>query len=346
MVTKFSLLVSLLLVFSVELASAETKLRVGVITPLSGTLVASGESVRNSILLADELFDKSDLATFTFEDDGFQPKNSVTAARKFIAEKVDAIIIFGTPTALAVIPITESARVPLAAITIVDKVVQARQFGVRHFVAWQEENRRLLEEVMKRQYKKVAIVTTINDASLSLRDGFLKDGRIEVVLDKEFVKDDLDFQSVATKIRRAKPDAVYNLLFAPQGSAFMKALRRIGCQTPVFGAHNVEDPSEIAAADGAYDGIWFVTGDDRPGAAYAKAYADRFGIYPAMGWANAFDYAKMMIEAASADIPVLDYLKQLKGFEGAFGRYGATDGNTFELRATIKTINGSSIVAE
>lgn len=99
--------------------------------PLTGTLVASGVSVRSSILLADSLFDRSDLASFTFEDDGFLPKNSVSIAKKFIDQKMDAIIIFGTPTAFAVVPVTEQAKTPLLAITIVDKVVQGKQYALR-----------------------------------------------------------------------------------------------------------------------------------------------------------------------------------------------------------------------
>lgn len=323
---------------------AAPKLRVGVITPLTGTLVASGVSVRNSVLLAKSLYDKSDLVTFVFEDDSFLPKNSVSIAKKFIEDKLDAIIIFGTPTAFAVVPVTEQAKMPLLAITIVDKVVQGKEYAVRHFVAWQTENRRLIDEVKRRSYKRVAIVTTVNDASLSLRDGFVKDATVEVVLNEEFSRESMDFQAIATKIKSARPDAVYHLLFAPQGSAFMKALRRIGCTVPVFAAHNVEDPSEAAAAEGTYEGIWFVTGDDRQGADFARAYKEKYGEDPAMGWANAFDYAKMLIEAASTATPVLTYLKQLRNFDGAFGHYGAAEGNTFDLKATVKMVRNSRFV--
>ena len=320
-------------------------LRIGVISPLSGTLVASGEAVRNAVQLADDLYDKDGLVTFSFEDDGFLPKNSVAIAKKFITEKTDTIIIFGTPTAFAVVPITEQAQMPLAAITIVDRVVEDKKFAVRHFVAWQEENRRLLEEVKIRGYKKVAIVTTINDASLSLRDGFVKAGMVDVVFNEEFPRDHMDFPAIAARVKNAKPDAVYNLLFAPQGSAFAKSLRQLGCDVPIFAAHNVEDPSEIRAAEGGFEGTWFVTGDDSAAQGYLREYREHFHQEPAMGWGNAFDYAKMIIEAAAADRPVLPYLKTLTNFDGAFGHYGAAPGNTFDLRATVKEIRNGKIVA-
>ena len=235
---------------------------------------------------------------------------------------------------------------PLAAITIVDKVVQDKQFAVRHFVAWQEENRRIVEEVKKRGYKRVAMVTTINDATLALRDGFLKESGVEVVLNQEFARDDMDFQAVAAKIKAAKPDAVYNLLFSPQNSTFMKTLRALECTLPAFAVHNVEDPSAVVASQGSFNGIWFVTGDDRAGNKYREAYQQRFGSLPAMGWANAFDYAKMIIEAAKRGVPVLSHLKHLQSFEGAFGTYGSAEGNAFQLKATVKTIEGGRFVEQ
>lgn len=322
-------------------AHAAPKLRVGVIAPLTGPLASSGQAFWNAIQLADELYGKDHSIEFLVEDDGFQPKNSVACARKFIDDKVDAIMIFGTPTGMAVVPITEQAHMPLAVVTILDKVVAGKNFAVRHFVAWQAENERITAEVQRRGYKRIAVVTSINDATLSLRDGFLKSGVAEVVLNDEYPRDNLDFLATATKIKAAAPDAVYHLLFSPQGPIFTRALRNAGYSGPIFGVHNVEDPADVAAAQGSYDGIWYVTGDDRGAEALRAAYIKRFGTSPAMGWGNGFDYAKMFIEAARKNVPPLAYLKNLKDFEGVFGRYGAASGNTFDLKATIKKVDGA-----
>ena len=326
---------------------AETRLRIGVITPLTSGIVACGEAASRSILLADEMYDKAGLVEFDIEDDGFAPKNSVSLARKFIDQKADGIIIVGTPNALAVAPLTEKAGMPLAAVSILDRLVEGRQYTVRHFVAWQEENKRVLAEVKRRGYQRVAIVTTTNDATLALRDGFVAGGVSGVVLNEEFPRDEMDFKTIATRIKAARPDAVYNLLFAPQGSAFMVALREAGSTAQVFAAHNVEDSAEVRAARGTFEGIWYVTGDDRAGAFFNSAYQRKYGSYPVMCGASAFDYAKMLIEAAQKDIPVLKQLKGLKDFDGAYGHYGAAPGNTFALRAVVRTIkDGSFIDAE
>ncbi len=336
--------VLVILFLLVSSAHADEPFTVGVIAPLTGGLAASGIAVKNSILLADEKYDTEDKVRFEFNDDGFDPKNSVTIAKKYISDKVGAVLIFGTPTSLAVAPITEQAGTPLLAITIHHKVIEGRKYAFKHFVRWQDENERVLAEVKKRGYKKVAVVTTVNDASLALRDGFVGAGAVQVVMNEEFIKTDTDFRSIVTRLKALKPDSVYLLLFAPQASVFMKTLRAADVQIPVFGVHNVEDPSEVEAAAGAFEGIWFVTGDDTEGGDYVSAYEKKFGLYPAMGGANAFDFAKMVIEAANNKADLVPYLNSLKDFSGAFGTYGSTKSHDFEIKTVVKRIEGDKFV--
>ena len=65
-------------------AVCHKKLKVGVSLPLSGGMVASGEAVKNSILLAKTKYDKAQCVEFLFEDDQFQAKNTVTAVQKLL----------------------------------------------------------------------------------------------------------------------------------------------------------------------------------------------------------------------------------------------------------------------
>lgn len=238
-------------------------------------------------------------------------------------------------------PIAEAEKTPLMAISILDKVTKEKSYVVRHFVSWQVENHLILKEVARLGYKRVAVITTINDATLALRDGFVGSGLSDVVINEEFNRDDMDFRAVIAKINVRKPDAVYLLLFAPQSSTFMKMLRASGFSRPVFAVHNVQDESEVVAASGTFEGIWFITGDDSNGAFYFKRYEQRFGGYPAMGGANAFDLAKMIIEAAQQDKPLLPYLKTLKDFQGVFGTYSAGGDNDFEIEAGVKLIRNA-----
>jgi ABC-type branched-subunit amino acid transport system substrate-binding protein len=65
--------------------------------------------------------------TFLFEDDGFQPKNALSAAEMLISrDRVDALITFSSSTALVVAPLAERRKVPMISITSLTDVSKGR----------------------------------------------------------------------------------------------------------------------------------------------------------------------------------------------------------------------------
>lgn len=320
----------------------QSKTKIGVVIPLTGGASSNGDAIRNSVILADEEFDTEDRVKFVFEDDQLKPSLTVSAVNKLINfDQVAGLIVFGSPTSLAINSIAERRRVPMIGLSIVDRVVRDKKYVVKHWVPLLNESNMVNAEVQRRGYKRVALVTTINDAMLALRDHFVQGKTAAVVLDEEFSPDDVDFRTVAARIRSVRPDAVYNLLWAPQPGVFSKTLREAGYQGEIFGAHNLEDPSEIEAARGTLDGVWYVTGDDRAAGKYYSTYRRRFGRLPANGGINGYDSAKLFIEALKSG-DVNTYLHTVKSFEGAYGTYGATGKNDFDIRATVKVIDASS----
>jgi branched-chain amino acid transport system substrate-binding protein len=139
------------------------------------------------------------------------------------------------------------------------------------------------------------VVSTQNDAMLGLRDLFGASKIAQVVLDEEFTRDSFDFRTVIARIIAAKVDAVYVLLFPPQSAPFMRQLREQGFKKDAFGVHNVEDPHEVAASDGAMIGMWLANGDETAGEDYPAQYLRRFGVASALGGGSGFDAAKMFI---------------------------------------------------
>jgi branched-chain amino acid transport system substrate-binding protein len=316
--------------------------RIGVVSPLSGTASASGQSVKNSVLLADEKFDKENRVEFIFEDDQLYPKNTVTAVEKLISkDKVNGLIIFGSATSLAVASIAERNKVPMVALSIVDKVVAGRKYVFKHWVPSQVENALIVKEVKRRGYKKVAIVSTTNDAMLALRDHFIDSKAAQIVYSEDFPREETDFRTPVAKINEANPDAVYNLLWSPQPAIFSRALRAGGCNAPIFGVHNLEDQAQIEASNGALEGAWFVTGDDSQAGEYYSEYQKQFGESPVAGGVNAYDVGKIFIEGAG-EADLASHIANLKNFHGAYGTYGASKANDFTIKAKIKLIKAIS----
>ena len=335
----FACFIFVFILFHTSLNADQRK--IGVVLPLTGGASSNGESVRNSVLLADEAFDTKGQIEFIFEDDQLLPKSTVSAVNKLIAvDSVDGLIVFGSGTSLAVNGIAEAAKVPMIGMSIVDRVVKDKQYVVKHWVTAENESDLINSEIEKHNYKTIAVVTTANDAMLKLRDLFLKNNSHRVVLNEEFIPTELNFQTVTAKINTINPEAVYVLLWAPQTGLFSKKLRERGYGKVIFGVHNIEDPNEIAVAAGALDKAWYVTGDDSRGESYYQDYKNRYGKLPATGGINGYDAAKIMIEGNKSGNLNL-YLHTVKDFEGAYGKYGATGSNDFSIPAKVKVVNGN-----
>ena len=336
----YSLLLALLFPLAANSANSE-EFSIGVVIPLTGGNSSSGESIRNSIQLADQLYDKENRVSFRFEDNQFMPGKTVSAVKKLINyDKIDALIVYGSPTSLAVNQLAEAAKVPMVGMSVVERLVENKKFVMKHWVSAQAENLVLTKEVEKRGYKSVAIVSTTNDAMLRLRDLFKQSFTGTLVFDEEFLPDDLDFRAISTKIANSAVDAVYILLWPPQPGVFAKQLRAAGYGGQLFGTHNIEDPDEVAASKGALHGAWYATGDDSAAQVYYAKYENQFGGTPANGGINSFDIAKMMIEGLGTE-DLNRYLHELKNFKGAYGSYNATENNDFMIPATIKVITSS-----
>ena len=318
---------------------AQNNFRVGVVAPLTGTASSSGETIKNSVLLASKHFDQNHKVEFLFEDDQLTPKETVKAVNKLIKiDQVNALVVFGTPTSLAVNMVAEAHKTPMIALSIHDQVVRGKQFVFKHWVSAEKENEKIISEVKKRGYKKVAVVTTINDAMLKLRDLFAQNTKNLLVAKEECNREELDFKPIIMRLLQTKPDAIYLLLWSPQPGLFAKQLRLAGFKGDLFGVHNLEDPKEIAISAGALAGAWIATGDDQHAQKYYESYLNTYGSLPSAGGINAYDVSKILIEGAHSK-ELSTYLNTLTGFSGAYGTYEATGQNDFNIPATIKILD-------
>ncbi len=320
------------------------RLRIGAVIPLSAGPVSIGKSIMEGIILADEIHDRSGCVEFIFEDDQGLAKNTVLAVQKLIMEdKVKGLIISTAPTALAVNDIAEQYKIPMVALSILQKVVGTRRYVINHFVTVEEETRVALDEFKRRGYNTVAVLSTINDAMLSLRDHFVSalDSKT-VLLNEELRRDDFDFRTISSRINKLSPDAVYVLLYPPQTGLFIKQLRAAGFSGDIFGAHNIEDFHEIEVSQGAMNGMWYVNGDES-GDSFHSAFKKRFGNNASVGGANGYDVAKLFIEAATSQ-DINEHLHRVKGFQGAFGKYDATGQGNFHIPGTVKEVRGTDFV--
>ena len=198
---------------------------VGVIVAQTGPLAVVGTTIKNGLILSQRQNYPQNRLRLVIEDDGFQPKNTVAAFQKLmLTEKPGVFITFGSSTTLAIAPLAEQAKVPVVAITIVEAATKGRHYVFRWAVSSSSLDANSAREMSAAGVKSVAIVTTLQDGMLELRNHFINTPGFKVVVDEEFLPSETDFHAVITRIKSAAPDAIYMALLPPQGSLFAKQL--------------------------------------------------------------------------------------------------------------------------
>lgn len=324
------------------------KLRVGVITPLSGSAQMYGTAVRNGIELAlSEI--KNPALEVLYEDDGFVISKSVAAFKKLSeTDAVNLVISTASSPSNAIAPLAEKAKVPLLAWASDSKVSKDRAYVVRSWMSGYEEGKRIAAEAAARRYAKVAHVVSINDYPLSVRDGFINNfPAAQVVLDEEFPPDTTDFKAFLAKARKDEASGIA-LCLNPGASALLaKQARELGVSAAFFGCENLHSKDEVAASQNALVGAWFVTAgvSEEFKEKYIKRFADDSVV---SGAAIHYDIIKLLNEIAEeqpangADLISRLYAGGVR--QGAVGTYEVrkVDGDQyFHLKLVVREIIAS-----
>lgn len=324
------------------------KVSVGVILPLTGEVAAIGYAVKNGIDLAYESLPPTlkDRIVIHFEDDGFQPKNTVTALSRLLSEKkIDVLINAGSSTSNSLAPIAESKKLPFFGIATDPKVSTGKKYVFNFWVSPEAETDLVVPEMVKRGYKSIARLATIHDMNTAIKKSFdtKSAGKISITSDEEYASDAKDFKSFLTRIRADKPDAILALLFPGQIGVFAKQAREMGINAPLVGYEMFEDPGEVKASNGAMIGQWYVNADE-PVDSFVTVYKKRFPDAATFGSANGHDAIKLIAAAVEKGVPpdqFSTFLKEIKNFTGALGTYSFTTeagNNSFTLPAALKIV--------
>jgi branched-chain amino acid transport system substrate-binding protein len=325
---------------------AKEKLKLGIIIPLSGDSVAVGEAMKNGMLLAYNKLPQStkDKLELVFEDDRMQAASAITAFNKLVnIDQIDLLINASSGTGNALAPLADKKKLPFISISTDPRVVLNRKYVVAFWVSADAEAELAVAEAVKRGYKTIARISTMQDGFLALRDLFdqVNAGKISIPLDEEYPDKIKDFRTFITKIRNADSiDAVMVNMMPGQCGVFVKQLREMGVSAPVFGFETFEESNEVKASENTLVGAWYVNADDPKQSfieEYEKNYPDAsFWIAP-----NAHDAILLMGAAVGKSTnpeAINEFLHTVKDFQGVLGTFSASEDNRFTLPAAVKVV--------
>ena len=320
--------------------------KIGIILPMTGEAASIGETVKNAMLLALEDLpaatrSKLDL---TWEDDACEPKNSISALLRLERERhLDALFNVSSGTGKALAPVAEQQHLPFLSIASDFEIASGKDYVTLLWVAPEDEVKTLIPEAVRRGYKNIARITTVQSGMLAMKTAFdaLNASRLKVLLDEDYPADIKDFRSFLAKVRANKNiDAVLVLLMPGQSGLFARQARASVIKLPLFAIEIFEDASEVADSGGALIGQWYVNADD-PSEEFFRRFRQRYPNSSLFGAAAGYDAMKLLgaaVDRGTSRENINRYLHTVKNFPGALGVFSSSGDNRFTLPAAVKEV--------
>lgn len=315
----------------------------GFIAPLSGDAASYGATEKNATELALAEINQAGgvngtIISVIYEDGKCNAKDALSAMEKLLSVDRIAIIMGGTCSSetLAAAPLAEKNKAILfSSFSSNPEITKAGDYVFRNAPSDTDAARIDAETIIKKGYKKVAIVSENADYALGVRT-ILKEtlgsAEVEIVSDEVYnTASTPDFRSLFAKVAVTKPDVIYlnPATSAEAGGLMVKQARELKLSMPIHGNFSLGTPEGLEAGGGFMEGI--VTGDStglsEKGKILLDKYRAQFKTEPAneylMGAAYDRVYLLRDAIASGADDPdeIKNYFYNLKDFSGAVGNY-------------------------
>jgi branched-chain amino acid transport system substrate-binding protein len=322
---------------------------IGGLFSITGPQSYLGEPERNTLEMAvDEINAKGGIngnkvKVVIYDDEGDANKARLNATKLMDKDKVLAIIGPSlTPTSMAIIPITQPAKLPLiscaAGISItspanerpwVFKTAQTDQLAVS----------RIYQYLNKNKINKVAIITVSSSFGASGKEQLLAQAPkagIEVVAQEVFGEKDTDMTPQLTKIRATPAQAVICWGTGPAPAVVAMNIKQLGMTMPLIQSHGAASKKFIEYAGDAANGIILPAGkiavykdlpDTDPQKAVIQQYVQNYEAKfktPVSGFGGyAYDAAHLLFLAMSKagidTAKIRQELENVKNFPGVSG---------------------------
>ena len=228
------------------------EVRIGFMGPLTGDAASYGHAIKRGVEMA--LKDsKLQNVKIIYEDTRCDGEEAVSAINKLInIDKVSAIIgDVCSGATLAVAPIAEQNKVVMiSASSTSPEITNAGEYIFRTIPSDTHQGKFGAELVYDLGLRNLSILYGNEEYGVGfegvLKENFESLGGL-VVAEESFERGSTDLRTQLTKIRKARPEAIYIISNSPDSSvAALKQIKQMGIKAKVFGSEGLKGP-EIAA---------------------------------------------------------------------------------------------------
>ena len=295
-------------------ASAQDKLKIGLLTTLSGPPAALGTQQRNGFQLAVKTLGgklggrEVDLL---IQDDELKPDVAVGKAKAFIdRDKVDFVVgpVFSNILQAILKPVTDGGAILISPNAGTSNFA-GKECNANFFVTSYQNDQ--VHEVLGKYaqdkgIKKAFIMAPNYQAGKDSLAGFKRYFKGEVVDEVYVPLNQLDYSAELSKIGAAAPEAIFVFLPGGMGVNFVKQFRQAGLADKItfLSAFTVDEstlPAQQDAALGMFGGAnWAPNLDNPQNKAFVDAYLKEYNAVPGSYAFQAYDAALLIDSALKA----------------------------------------------
>ncbi len=301
--------------------------KVGFMT-VDGAFPDDGNVVKQGAKLAERLL-KTDAVDveFVMKATDCDKEPAKKAMEEFVQEKVVAVVgEFCSSATLAAAPVANAAHIPLISGAATSPTV-TKEGGeyVYRTIPSDSLLTKFLADTMYNKYKirTLAIMHSDEEYGNGARDSLKTDFEAlggKVVADEAYVKDQSNFTTSMQKIKTANADGFYYVGLYGLGQTIFIEKQKAGITALAFGDQSLKDPTFVAGAAGAAEGLVMVTSNDG-NKQFKEKYQAAYGALPTPYGAQTYDAVAAIIEAL---------------------KNGATDGASIKVQLDKLSFDGAS----
>jgi branched-chain amino acid transport system substrate-binding protein len=342
----FLAILMLFISFSPTNGSAESKIKVGILGPMTGPGSLMGQGMRDGALMVfDEINASGGINGKKIDavvmDDQAQITLGINATKKLVY-KDEVLAIIGTPNSpvcLATMKISEESETPQIMFGVAPKITQT---GNKWFIRVTPSDQILAGNFVKfaTQELKLTKVAILHDSSdygkggLSAVEKKLEEYTFKPVIVESFNVGDKDFSAQLNKIKNSGAEGVFLWGLYVEGAQIVTQAKQLGLSMPFFASSGVLQGAFLDLAGKTAEGLYVVTyfsldNPDSDVQAFLKAYRDKYQRDPTPTSALAYDGANVLVNAVKKaglnKKNIMEELRSIKGYNGVTGLMEADD---------------------
>ncbi len=286
-------------------AQSKDPILIGVSGPLTGQYAQYGAQWKKGFDLAlDEINASGGIngrpLAYVFEDTQSDPRQTVTVARKFVADERIVVEVgdFSSAASMAASPIYQAAQMVQFGFTNSHPdFTKGGDFIWSNAVNQKDEMPLLADFLRDLGLKKIAVLHLNSDWGRTAKDLLveaIKQRGGEVVGSEAYLADEKDFRSAIVRLRGTNPDSIALISYYPDGAQLTRQIRQAGITLPIVAGGSIYSPKflELGGADvnGVLTTVPFFPDDPRPLVQkFVKSFEAKFSAEPDAYNGRAYD---------------------------------------------------------